>query len=468
MRRLSLLVVLLAGSPAARAADARDPLALHPDNPHYFRFRGKPAVLVTSAEHYGAVLNRDFDSAKYLDELKAHGLNLTRTFTGVYCENAKAFGITRNTLAPEAGKLLCPWPRAAVAGYAGGGNKFDLTKWDAAYFDRLKDFVAKAGERGVVVELVLFCPFYEDAMWALSPMNAANNVNGVGGVARTAAYDRAKNGGLQAVQEAVVTKLVTELNGYDNLYFEVCNEPYFGGVTDDWERRIVDVIVAAEKSLPHKHLISRNVANGSKKVVNPHPAVSVFNFHYVSPPDAVKVNYGLNKVVGANESGFKGTGDAYYRAEAWDFLLAGGALFNHLDYSFAVGHEDGSFAYPPATPGGGNRGFRKQMGVLKAFVEGFDFVRMKPDAALVTGGLPPKGRVRALAEPGKQYAVYFAGGPAAKPTLALPAGAYRAEWVDPLTGEVLKAETVTAAGPATEVVSPAFASDIALRLVKAK
>ena len=33
-------------------------------------------------------------------------------------------------------------------------------------------------------------------------------------------------------------KLVTELNEFDNLYFEVCNEPYFGGVTDDWQRRI--------------------------------------------------------------------------------------------------------------------------------------------------------------------------------------------------------------------------------------
>jgi len=41
-------------------AAARDPLALHPENPHYFLWRGKPAVLITSAEHYGAVVNLDF------------------------------------------------------------------------------------------------------------------------------------------------------------------------------------------------------------------------------------------------------------------------------------------------------------------------------------------------------------------------------------------------------------------------
>jgi hypothetical protein len=462
--RLLLAVAAFAVGLAPAAATGQ-PLALHPDNPHYFQFRGKPAVLVTSAEHYGAVLNRDFDTVKYLDELKAHGLNLTRTFTGVYCEDTKSFGITRNTLAPAEGKLLCPFARSDTPGYAGGGNKFDLAKWDAVYFDRLKGFLKAAGERGVVVELALFCPFYDDSMWKLSPMNAANNVNGVGRVARDAAYDRNKNGGLQAVQEAVVRKIVVELNGFDNLYYEVCNEPYFGGVTDDWQRRIVDVIVEAEQLLENKHLISLNVANGSKKVANPHPAVSIFNFHYASPPAAVRENYGLNKVIGENETGFKGTGDTHYRMEGWEFLLAGGALYNNLDYSFAAGHEDGSFAYPPKTPGGGGRGFRQQMKVLKDFVHGFDFVRMRPDEAAVKGGLPAGGRARVLSEPGKQYAAYLFGGPEAKLSLALPAGRYAAEWVSPLTGRVLKAETVTATGPTTELTSPRFDPDVALRVV---
>jgi hypothetical protein len=463
--RLLLAAALAAVSlaPVARAAD--QPLALHPDNPHYLLFRGKPAVLVTSGEHYGAVLNRDFDYTKYLDELKAHGLNLTRTFTGVYCEDTKSFGITRNTLAPTEGKLLCPFARSDKPGYPGGGNTFDLTKWDAAYFDRLKDFLKAAGERGVVVELDLFCPFYEESMWKLSPMNAANNVNGIGKLARDAAYNRAKNGDLQKVQEAVVRKVVTELNGFDNLYYEVCNEPYFGGVTDDWQRRIVDVIVEAEKPLANRHLISLNVANGSKKVANPHPAVSIFNFHYASPPTAVKENYGLNRVIGENETGFKGTGDTHYRMEGWEFILAGGGLYNNLDYSFAVGHEDGTFRYPPKTPGGGNRGFRGQMKVLKDFIHGFDFVKMKPDESVVKGGLPAKGRARVLSEPGKQYAAYLFGGPEAKLSLALPAGKYEAEWVSPLTGKVVKSETVTATGSTTELASPKFDPDIALRVM---
>jgi hypothetical protein len=461
MKQLLPLALLAAAAPAW-AAD--EPLALHPDNPHYFHFRGKPAVLVTSAEHYGAVLNRDFDYAKYLDELRRHGLNLTRTFTGVYCEDARSFGITRNTLAPADGKLICPWARSETPGYAGGGNKFDLTKWDEAYFKRLKEFLTQAGKRGIVVELVLFCPFYEDSMWRLSPMNAANNVNGAGKVVRDAVYNRDKNGDLQAVQEALVRKLAAELNGYDNLYYEVCNEPYFGGVTDDWQRRIIDVLVAAEGKLPNRHLISLNVANGSKKVERPHPAVSVFNFHYASPPAAVKENFGLDKVIGENETGFKGTGDAHYRMEGWEFLLAGGGLFNHLDYSFAVGHEDGTFKYPDKTPGGGNAGFRGQMRVLKEFLEGFDFVRMKPDGEVIKGGLPAKGRARVLSEPRRQYAIYLFGGKSAKLSLALPEGKYAADWVSPLTGKVLKSETCTASGGPVELKSPEFDPDVALRI----
>src|SRR6266446_3839011 len=92
------------------------PLALHPQNPHYFLFRGKPAVLISSGEHYGAVLNLDFNYSAYLDTLKADGLNLTRTFTGAYVEPTGTFRIAGNTLAPAAGRFICPWARSEVAG----------------------------------------------------------------------------------------------------------------------------------------------------------------------------------------------------------------------------------------------------------------------------------------------------------------------------------------------------------------
>ena len=44
---------------SAHLSQAAKPIRLHPDNPHYFQYRGKPVILITSAEHYGAVLNLD-------------------------------------------------------------------------------------------------------------------------------------------------------------------------------------------------------------------------------------------------------------------------------------------------------------------------------------------------------------------------------------------------------------------------
>jgi hypothetical protein len=453
----------------AATLQAADPLRLHPANGHYFQWRGRPAVLVTSAEHYGAVLNLDFDYATYLRALEADGMNLTRTFSGAYVEPAGAFNIASNTLAPGPGRFVCPWARSAEPGYRGGGNKFDLARWDDAYFKRLRDFVKQAGERGVVVEMTLFCPMYDESQWKLSPQNAINNVNSLGAIGRTNVHTLDKNGGLLAVQEAMTRKIVTELNGFDNVYYEICNEPYFGGVTMEWQHRIADVIVETEKALPNKHLISLNVANGSKKVVNPHPAVSIFNFHYASPPRAVAENYALNKVIGLNETGFKGTNNTHYRMEAWEFMLAGGALYNNLDYSFVAGHERGDFVYPAKQPGGGNADLRKQFRILREFIVGFDFVRLKPDTSFIKSGVPARTHVHALAENGKQYGAYFFSGTNAAPpalalTLALPPGDYRAEWVDVFTGRTAKSERVKSTGEAT-VTSPEYRGEMALRVM---
>jgi len=110
------------------SVQAGEALKLHPANPHYFLWRDKPTILITSGEHYGAVLNREFDYKKYCKKLQAHEFNLTRMFSGAYCEPPGAFNIQNNTLAPAKGKLICPWARSNQGGYANGGNKFDLTK----------------------------------------------------------------------------------------------------------------------------------------------------------------------------------------------------------------------------------------------------------------------------------------------------------------------------------------------------
>ncbi len=441
---------------------AYPPISLHPDNPHYFLFRGKPAILITSGEHYGAALNLDFDYVSYLDELKANGLNHTRTFAGTYREIPGSFKITGNTLAPLPNRYICPWARSEIPGYYDGGNKFDLTMWDDRYFQRLKDFMTEASKRGIVVELNLFCPYYEDILWDASPMNTVNNVNEAGNCPRMEVYTL-KHPDLVAVHEAVVRKIVQKLSSFDNLFYEVCNEPYFGGVTMEWQNRIADVIAEEEKSFPRKHLISLNIANGRAKVENPNPNVSIFNFHYCHPPDAVGMNYGLKKVIGENETGFRGKDDALYRTEGWDFIIAGGGLYNNLDYSFTTKHPNGKFL-EYSSPGGGSPALRRQLAILKDFIHGFDFIRMAPDTTVIAGGVPEKASVRALTEPGRQYAFYIKGGGKANLKLNLPAGSYRIEWMDTKTGEIAASGKLRHPGGVASVNSPEYIEDIAFRI----
>jgi hypothetical protein len=466
LRRFWLAALLVV--PAALAS--AQPIALHARNPHYFVFRGKPAVLVTSAEHYGAVINLDFDYKPYLNELAAHRLNLTRTFAGPYLEVHGSFQIANNTLAPKPGRFISPW--------AENQGKFDLTRWNPAYFARLKDFIAEAGKRGVIVELVLFCPYYRDEMWDVSPLNTKNNVNGIGNVTRNDVL-ALKDPALTRVQEEMTHKLAADLNRFDNLYYEICNEPYFGGVTLEWQRHISQVIADTEAALPKKHLIAQNIANGSVKIDNPDPRVSLFNFHYSRPPDSVAMNEGFNKAIGNNETGFDGAADATYRIQGWDFLIAGGALYNNLDYSFAPGYESGGYAYPETQPGGGSRTLRRQLRLLREFMESFDFVRMKPAQGLARG-VPDGTSVRALAETGAQYAVYVHHGrivkggkpryqvdaaPRSTPlTLALAEGNYRAEWIDPKTGKVYPAGRFRHDAGERRFTSPVYTEDIALRI----
>jgi hypothetical protein len=442
------------------------PISLHPDNGHYFLFRGEPAVLVTSGEHYGALLNLDFDYVPYFQELGSHGLNLTRTFSGTYVETAGFIG-PGNPLAPTShDKYICPWARSSTPGAADGGNKFDLSTWDAAYFARLKDFVAEAGKQGVVVEYVFFCPFYNDGLWDVNPMKSSNNVNGVGNIGRTSVYTLS-NDGLLAYQEAFVRKVCAELESYDSLYYEVCNEPYFGGVQrPEWEDLIIATIVDAESSFQYKHLIAQNIANGSKKITGPNPAVSVFNFHYADPPNCVGENYGLNKVTGDDETGFDGTADLAYRTEGWNFVIAGGGVYDNLDYSFTPDAEDGSAALQH-NKGGGGESLRTQLSILKDFIHGFDFVKMAPDNSAISGGVPGGASARALVEAGKAYAVYIEGGSQADLRLDLPAGSYAADWVNTKTGAIDGTESFDHAGGEKTLSSPSYSEDVALRVLAA-
>ena len=272
--------------------------------------------------------------------------------------------------------------------------------------------------------------------------------------------------------------MVAELRDYDNVIYEICNEPYFAGVSLEWQALIARTIVEAEASTPARHLIAQNIANHQQRILQPDQNVSVFHFHYARPPVTVAMNYGLNRVIGLDETGFDGTLDSVYRIQAWDFLLAGGAHYNNLDYSFAVGNEDGSQRVAGDQPGGGSPELRRQLQTLLRFFNGFDFVRMHPDTTLIASGVPADATVTVLGEAGKQYAIYLHHGkvmPDHRPryvvrssrqsvtlTLQLPQGNYTARWWNPRTGTIDATENFSHTGSGKQLTSPQYSEDIAL------
>ena len=450
----NLLLVLLLGALVAdrSAADSPSgPLRLLPENPRYFEWQGQPAVLVASGEHYGSVVNADFDYLKYLDTIKAAGLNHTRLFLGDYVEAPGAFGIVDNPLAPAEGRFLAPWARSAVPGYSLGGNKFDLDRWAPAYFARLHSFFEAAARRGIVVEAVLF---FAGPTLANHPLVGTNNINGTPEI-EPRAYLSLESGTVLARQEAYCRKLVLELNPYDNLIFNLCNEPWFynqespsfasqaAAPVKAWIQRASEWVRNEEAKLPKRHLISVDLMNQGGRIraddlQGVFRNIDVFNVHYDANAAIVGDNPALGRALAFNETGFNGTTDDDYRTQGWRFLLSGGALYGNLDFSFTVGHEDGT-ALPRFSTGsydaGGGADLRKQLRVLLDFMQPLPLARLQPDSSIVVGGADSW---TALASPGEAYAVWFPGSGPIDPLINLPAGEWSYEWVDILTGAITR------------------------------
>ena len=463
-----------------------EPIQVHPNNPHYFLYRGRPTILITSAEHYGAAVNRAFDYVAYLDALRWYGLNYTRIYPGSLFEPVNKL-MAGNTLGVKPADLVVPWAHSSQPGYALGGNKFDLDRRDAEYFQRFRDFVAKAAERGVVVEVCFFNAQYDDT-WPISPLYHKNNIQGVGDCHFNDAQTL-RHPDLAQREVDYVRKLTQELNGFDNVILEICDEPILLGTpvaeAGKWIRHLAVVITATESRLPKRHMIAQQVEGplGGPCDFSADPSIAVITTQYVFEASAqqlggmqaLDLKYQLDKPIELNETNYypiwyAGDKVAASRVEAWEFIVGGGAGFNHLNGLYTVQDPAGS------TPE--NARICTALKNLKEFMESLDFIQMHQDREFVGGGVPNGARCRGISQPGRQYALYLhhstgEKGAAYKVSpgdyreqlqVRLARGTYRADFVDPASGAVLRTEQFEHAGGARTLATPAHSVDIALRI----
>lgn len=462
------------------------PVRVDPANPHYFNYRGKPIVLLTSDHTYFAVTASDFDYVKFLDTLAAHGSNFTRIYPGAHPVNY--------TNQPR----IFPWVKQA-------NGKYDLDAWNPAYFRRLHGFMQYAQAKGIIVDICFFNGFGSDEKksyqwrWEWSPLNDANNVQeGVG--TKRDYFCTLQEPALVRYEKAYARKLVSELNRYDNLIYDLSDEPDLFNTIDDakvnpWVSAMMDEVIATEARLPKKHLLAqsfyRSLEDHGKKW-GADQRTSWISVEYTVGLEMFDKEYAYNKpyvlietiTPVLNPLGFwkEAYGADASRVHSWAFMLAGGAGFMEFNDDFDSEAPAGRAV---------TRTILQQRKVLRDFMERLNYERMYRFTDFGGVGKSPSrddktglAWATAIAETGKQYALYVShsysgklkvNGPgyyapvpgSYEDSITLqnvPAGRYRIDWVNPSDGVVVR--TVAVQHPAGGLVlrTPKYAIDIAARV----
>lgn len=256
--------LLAVGDDAMSAADptpVRGRLRVHPNNGRYFTDDSGRAIYLTGS-HLGWELQDDawdkkitFDFGGYLELLARHGHNLIR----LWCVEH-----TRTDKSPvDVVATPMPFARTGPGHALDGRPKFDLTRFDQAYFQRLRERTLAARQRGIYVMIMLFQGWSHRISkksganpWFGNVYNQANNINGIDG-------DRADGRGvsshtlsdpaLLAIQTAYVRKVVDTVHDLDNVLYEISNES-LGSI--EWHQQMAGVIARHEHRQRHPLVIS--------------------------------------------------------------------------------------------------------------------------------------------------------------------------------------------------------------------
>ena len=452
-------------------------------NPHYFQYKGQEILLITSAEVYGAVVNKKFDCETYLNTLHDYGFNYTRIYPGAFVAKNDMFG-GELTLAPEA-DLIVPWARSDTPGYVGGGNKFDLDRWDPAYFARLKDFIRLAAERDIIVEMCFFNAQYPNCL-EYSPLHQNSNIQGVGSD-DDKIYQYMDDPKIFAAQLNYVEKLITETNGFDNMIYEFIDEPTLfqskASKAYSWISALIDKAVEVEEKLPKKHMLAQQLEFGVDFCDD--DRVSIITSQYIEVGTrqiggllALDNVYCYEKPIEMNETALVNVWyttemTARTRLEAWEFMVGGGAAFNQLNGYFTAKNPSGTDA--------NNREVLEGLRTLRKFMESFDYAAMTRDLKTVQAVSRP-ANINVISESGKQYVMYMHhshlnygeyhgtyytpayGEYAPVITMRLEKGSYAVTFIEPETLRVIEEREITCGDGETELNCPRYSLDIAIQV----
>ena len=452
-------------------------------NPHYYQYKGKEILLITSAEMYGSLINKQFNYRKYFDLLHEYRLNYTRIYPGAMIERT-GMSMDNNPLAPGP-EAIVPWARSNVPGYIGGGNKFDLDKWDPEYFARLKDYVSYAGQKGIFVEICFYNAQYPES-YEYSPLYKNSNIQGIGDCDHITFQYMDHDKRLFARQLDYIEKLIVETNEFDNVIYEFIDEPTLFLCNEQrvckWISAHIDKAIEVEARLPKKHMLAQQLEFGVSYADDDRVAVTVTQYieglaRQVGGLLALNNVYCFNKPIELNETavlpGWFQRCDpvASSRSEAWEFMVGGGAAFNQLNGYFNVSNPEGKNETNYAILDGLDK--------LRTFMENLDYVNMTRDVSTIMG-VSCHANINLISEKGKKYAMYMHHGSlnygsirrshyipgngkfAPVITLDLQKGEYEVAFIEPKTLKVVEKRVITCDGGEFDLQCPEYEVDIAI------
>lgn len=444
----------------SRQAMVTGPLTVHPTNPRYFSDGSGKAIFLTGShtwanfqDNAGSDPPPPFDYTAYLDFMVENNHNFMRLWAW---EQAKWGGWFNGDIYFAPSMYQRTGPGTALD----GKPKFDVTLFNQAYFDRLRQRVIEANNRGIYVSIMLFDGWsIEDKNygglnpWSGHPYHASNNINGINGdpnndgeghEAHTLAVPA-----ITALQEQYVRQVIDTVNDLDNVLFEISNESH--GEATPWQYHMINYIKSYEATKPKQHLVGMTVewpnGNNAELFASPADWISPNDVggYMDNPPAATGA-----KVIISDTDHLWGIGGN--RQWAWKSFTRGLHMIFMDPY-------DCSPVWPPY-PCNPNTGdwvsLRQNMGYILSYADRMNLAAMVPRNDLASTGYCLANAVST----GAEYLVYLPQGGTIQVNLSAASGELLVEWLNPATGAVQAGSPVMGGGARS--FTPPFSGDAVL------
>ncbi|HEY9226605.1 MAG TPA: DUF6298 domain-containing protein, partial [Gemmatimonadaceae bacterium] len=437
---------------AVSAAPAMGPLRVDAVNRRYFS-DGSKIVYLSGSHTWQTLKDRalndpppPFDYDAFLTFLVSHNHNFFRLWTWeqTYSWNNNSDG-NKRYFTPF------PWLRTGPGIANDGKPRFDLTKLDQAYFDRMRARVLAARDKGVYVAITLFDGF--DVVNAFNATNGGfpygpdNNVNGIG--VTGVGSQTLNNSAVTQIQDAYVRKVIDAVNDLDNVLYEIANES--DGASIPWQYHMIALIKQYESTKPKQHPVgmSKTLGGSDADLMNS-------GADWIAPAAQIFPSDGRKVVINDTDHSYywtalKADGTDAQRKWAWRNLTVGASLLfmdPYLETWPGRNNPNGSAVDSYWEP------LRSTLGYVRSYADRLDLQNAVPRSDLSSSGY-------CLAKVGAQYLAYQPNSGAF--TVSVDAGTYSYEWFDAKQGTVAGTGSVTlSAGPNT--FTPPFAGDAVLLL----